>query len=134
MKKCFYCNKEIETPQPMTIEYETLICCSNECSNKTLAFYQFVKRTKLFFGLGLFIAFALLLGSSFLLILTNKQIGVTSFCFGYALIGLTVCVFPFATPQTVQMLGIRKVELLARIIGIIIIATTPILAVAMSIT
>ena len=131
MQKCFYCNKEIETPQSMTIENETFVCCSDKCSKKTLAFSQFVKRTKLFFGLGLFISLALLFGSTFSFILTNKQIGIILLCFGWVLLGLTICVFPFATPQTFQMLGIQKTELLVRIFGIIIIATTPILVIVM---
>jgi len=67
----------------------------------------------------------LMAGSIIPFSLGNKIAGSIMFCLGWAVIGLTMYIFPFVTPQTSQMMGIRKAIWVAKIIGIILIATTP---------
>jgi hypothetical protein len=47
---------------------------------------------------------------------------------GVALIGLDALVFPFATPQTFEIFGIKRAVPLTRAIGVCVIILSPLLA------
>ena len=63
----------------------------------------------------------------FLVMITGVMIGVYSGEFlwlrvGMGLFGVTFLIFPFPTPETIQMLGYRKSRIIARAAGVILIA------------
>ena len=126
MKRCMYCNKTNQTPHPVTIEGMTCVCCSSECAEKTADFARFAKKNTVRFLIGVLVCpLVLMLGSIFPLSLGYSTIGSMLFCAGWAAVGVTMIVFPFATPQTSQLMGIRKSTVLVRVIGIALLIMTP---------
>ena len=123
MKKCFYCNTKSEMPEIITFENESITICGDECSAKTISFIQFAERTKVFFVIGIVVSIVMTFGTIFAVF--SELVGLVLLCAGWSLLGLTICVFPLATPQTFQLLGIKKTVKLTRVIGVLIIATTP---------
>ena len=128
MQKCFYCSNKTDAMKTITVKKETLSCCDDECSARTLAFIGFTERAKVFFITGLVVSTVMILSLTFS-VMFSALTGIILFCGGWALLGLTICIFPFATPQTFQWLGIRKTVILTRLVGILIIVTTPIWAI-----
>ena len=41
---------------------------------------------------------------------------------GFAVMGITVILFPIGTPETTKLLGYKKTKIIARILGVIMIA------------
>lgn len=130
MDKCFYCNKKIEFPLPVEVGKDKKIvnCCNDDCAKKVLAFYHFFEQKKILFYIGITLVMILLFVGPIVIfkmkLLGNILLGLSLF-----LMGLTFLLFPFATPQTFQMLGIKKTIWLVRIIGICIIVLSPLIVV-----
>lgn len=129
MNKCAYCHHEIHEPHPVVAgkEQASLTCCSKTCAEKVLAFYSFFDRTKVFFFLGLAFFMILLFGSVFLLSLKHMWMGSLLMGASFVLLGLLVILFPFATPQTFDLLGIKKTVWVTRLLGLCVMALGPLL-------
>ncbi|AFA50078.1 hypothetical protein [Acetobacterium woodii] len=129
MNKCAYCHNEIHEPHPVVAgkNQDSLVCCSESCVEKVLAFYNFFDRTKIFFFIGLTLFMILLFGSVFLLSLKNMWLGSLLMGSSFGLLGLLVILFPFATPQTFDLLGIQKTISVTRLLGLFVLALGPLL-------
>ena len=123
MSRCYYCHNNIENPFPVQLGTDTMVvsCCSEDCANKATAFFEFFKRIKTLFCIVLGIIFAIFMVSSFIII-AAKFIGSILMGSSLALMGLLFLLFPFATPQTFQIFGIKKTIWITRIISIASIA------------
>jgi hypothetical protein len=123
MALCAYCSNDIETPHPVAVDKGTeLVCCSGECAGKTSEFLAFFRRFKPAFAAGLALSLVVLFAGVFVLSAQVKLIGGLLMGTGFSLMGLTVVLFPFATPQTFSMLNIRKAVRYTRLIGICAVA------------
>lgn len=129
MSKCVYCHKEIENLHPVIAgkDKETLSCCNDDCSKKTQSFYQFFDHTKNIFILFIIVIVVLLFASSIILSTGKSLLGGILMGLDFVLLGLTITIFPFATPQTFSIFGIKKTLFIVRIFGIILIALSPLL-------
>ena len=126
MKRCLYCNAKTETPVVAKFENEKFFCCGEECLNKTLAFLEFAKRNTKYFLIGVIACPAVFMfGSLFPFSAGNNFIGSVLFCIGWSSVGLSLFAFPFATPQTSQLFGLRNAVRIVKILGIAVIALTP---------
>ena len=130
MSKCVYCNKNTDTLHPVVVgkDKETVTCCCDDCDEKTLAFYQFVDRTKPLFIIGIVFSLLAIFAAVFVLTAKNLWLGGILLGSGFALLGLTVIIFPFGTPQTFELFGIRKTLWIVRIMGVIVILLSPLMA------
>jgi len=140
MNKCAYCNERSNNLFPVAVEVdkgqwhglgvgsglgslpprqETVYCDSEECKEKTVAFYRFFKRRKTMFLGGAILALCFMFASVVIRAAWPLPLG-------FVLIGLDCILFPFAKPQMFAMYGIKKTILTTRIIGIFLIALAPI--------
>ncbi|MDP4152778.1 MAG: hypothetical protein Q8865_04950 [Bacillota bacterium] len=113
MEKCLYCGKSIETPHTATAgkKNEPITCCCETCVKKAQRFYRYVDFTLPFFWLGVIASICLIVYTAFT---TPNLMYVWG---GLSLLGLTALLFPFATPETFSMLGIKKAAIITRILG-----------------
>ena len=119
-KRCLWCGKEtgghfrqITLPaKRANTPVESAIVCSEACEQFALETLQSVRKNSYLFLAGIVsgLVLAVLGGLSRAL----RPAGVS-------VIGLTVLLFPFVTPQTVQIFGLRKGMLLGRLLGIILV-------------
>ena len=124
MKKCFYCNRMIDTPNTISIKNEKIDCCDDLYSTKARAFINFAERTKFFFAISVTASILMAFGPLFPI--CSNAIRTILLCIGWGLLGLTICVFPLATPETFQLLGVKKTIRLVRVVGCLLILITPI--------
>ena len=129
MSRCAYCHRDIEIPHTASQpDGEPLPCCSEDCIERLDAFYGFFEHTKILFFAGIVLSILLLLVSAFLLLLRHMLPGSILFGSSLSLLGLIVTIFPFATPQTFAMLGVRRTLLVTRLLGVVIFLSGPLMA------
>jgi hypothetical protein len=130
MRKCAYCNQEIREPVPTVLGDGTVItCCCDGCKDKALAFFRFFEKYKYLFFSGLILALGLIFAGVFIEIFTGSlQLLAVFIACGFAALGLVCLLFPFATPETFSLWGVRKTALIVRIIGAVMILASPLLA------
>ena len=127
-KKCLYCDDLLKNPYSIKIGDLMSDFCNAGCSNRATAFFKYMKRAKIFFYMLIIIAIMLVLSSIVFAMLENTQKTVLLLLFGVFLSGLTMCIFPFATPESIQGLGIRRSKHIVRTFGVIfLLITVPIL-------
>lgn len=130
MDKCAYCHREMHELYPVSVgeDKEPLTCCCDDCSQKAIAFYRYFDRTKVLFYVGIGISLVAQLVAPFFLLGSMKTLGAVGTGASFSLLGLIIVLFPFATPQTFAMLGIRGTLRLTRLIGIVMVLLGPLLA------
>lgn len=112
--RCWWCGKKINNqPRQVQVEmfgkhYETIVC-SGKHEHAVADAYAYVKKVFILFPIGLLLGGLLFLANA----LFHWGNGP-----GLLLIGITLIVCPFATPQTVQMIGLNKSFWLGRIMGL----------------
>lgn len=112
--KCIWCNKSCEPEITVQDKDGTYACCSEECKQKAEKFLLFGKRfSPLFLGLILVCVVTLIVLS-----VTVPRFATLPM----AAMGFVILFLPFCTPQTVQMLGLKKSAVIGRILGVIVIA------------
>lgn len=112
--KCLWCNKPCENDIPIKDDEETYACCSVECKIKAEKFLKYAKKTgPIFLILTIACIVTILIGS-----VSNHKIVYYSM----AAMGVIVLIFPFCTPQTTQVVGLKKSILIGRCLGILVIA------------
>ena len=119
MDKCIYCNRKSESLCDFAVESSNELQkhkgCSEDCISKATSFLRYAsKYTKLFWlliALSITVAF-----------LGNFFDALTAI--GMLLLGVTVIAFPFATPQTVYIFGIKISKLATQVIGLVVIAVS----------
>ncbi len=130
MSKCANCGKE-----DASIEFEAytwhggskknvkFICCSEECKREAEQFITYVNKnvrkfiTLIIIGTLSFIPFIILYS-----IYKNDIFGVFSAVAPLAIIGLAIYKYPFSTPQTNSVLGLKKASRTVKVIGLSLIA------------
>ncbi|MEG1254259.1 DUF2116 family Zn-ribbon domain-containing protein [Clostridium sp.] len=110
-KRCSYCGKLITKDKTY---------CNIECENNYDKFQENAsKRTGLF---GIIMAIMIIMMFiGIILIAVNPQLGKIIILIAAAGTFVTMIVFPFATPETVKLLGVKKSVIIVRIIMLIMI-------------
>lgn len=106
MKKCKYCGKEISS----SFEF-----CCNKCENDYTKNIEKAEGKIKYFIIGIIIGFLVM----FYGVLSNSDFIIGA---GIIVMGIVVVVLPFATPETVALLGYQKSKFVGRILGILLIA------------
>lgn len=106
MNKCKYCGKKMNQnttfcSQNCELEYEKSV---HKDETKTMIFMAGVAAGFFLLLIGIFVQRATFIGAA------------------VALVGVTVTCLPFATPETIDWLGYRPARLMARILGLLVLA------------
>lgn len=116
--KCMYCNKKIpEGIENAVIEkIDGLTCtfCGEKCKEDCENFLSFAKKYEKLFLVLIFVPMILCTFASFIL-------GEWVVCLMMVILGAAITLFPFCTPQTIQLTGVKKSVLIGRILGIVLI-------------
>ncbi len=108
--KCYWCGQKISEDNT----------CSDECRGKLTKYKERVEKNKIKFAillLGYFIIYMVLL----LMEAGSARFPYTSFSWLFGVLGIILVIFPFVTPQTIKLIGVRKSVIFIRIIGICLI-------------
>jgi hypothetical protein len=119
-KRCLWCGKETgENYREITLPAkrsgpsdESAIVCSGACERSALETLRFVRKNGYLFLIGIVSGLVLAVLGGFTRAFRPA---------GVFVIGLTVLLFPFVTPQTVKIFGLRKGMMLGRVIGVILL-------------
>jgi|GEM_PF-2747517 len=121
--KCDYCHKNAieKIPAENNSGLEARYYCSDNCKEEITEYINAVRKNgKLFIGLTL--------GSVLIMLIANGIISALNFDPHYMLIitlialiviGITLIKLPFCTPLTIQLIGIKKSKIVARLLGLI---------------
>lgn len=122
-QRCLWCGKsgkESYKEITMRVKYakppeEKTIVCSDICEHQVTKTTEFIEKGAAFYLIGTILGLTFsLLGAFISPILTGN---------GVILLGITLFIFPFVTPQTVKILGLKNGMICGRIMGIIILIT-----------
>ncbi len=119
-KRCLWCGKETGgSPREISLpakqpgrQGESAIVCSGACGQSTLEALQFVRKNGYLFLAGVVSGLVLTVLGGFSRALRPA---------GVLVLGLTVLLFPFVTPQTVKAVGLRKGMMLGRLLGVVLL-------------
>jgi hypothetical protein len=119
-KRCLWCGKETgESPREIILPAkqsssrgESAIVCSDACEQSAMETLQSVRKNGYLFLIGIVSGLVLAVLGGF-----NRALRPA----GVLVLGLTVLLFPFVTPQTVQIFGLRKGMMLGRLLGVILL-------------
>lgn len=127
--RCLWCGKTCDENYReivMAIKFakppqEKAIVCSEECGKKVLDTCKFVERTASLFLVG--VVFGSILTVYGLFTPSEKSALPISILgiIGMTILGITFIVFPFVTPQTTKIFGLKRGMLLGRIGGFILL-------------
>ena len=107
MKKCKYCGKELNS----NFEF-----CSNECENSYRKIIEKDRQKIKYFMIGIILGFLVM----FYGIISNNNVFIIGI--GIIVMGITVVLLPFTTPETIALFGNKKARFIGRILGMILIA------------
>ncbi len=105
--KCSYCKKPVADQNLIVNAHsyglsDKTKVCSEECKVQFQAFLDYTNKYKFLFLGGILIS--------------------SIICFfhisGVLLLGIIIAIFPFVTPHTIEILGVKKSKVLGRVIGI----------------
>ena len=121
--KCDYCHKVAieKIPTENNIGLEGRYYCSDNCKEEITDYINAAKKNgKLFIGLTL--------GSVLIMVIANGMVIALNLdphymsiitLFALMVIGITFIKLPFCTPLTIQLIGIKKSKIVARVLGLI---------------
>ncbi|WP_041703340.1 hypothetical protein [Lachnoclostridium phytofermentans] len=110
-RKCKYCNKVLDYMEED--EY-----CSLECKSKSERFLNYYKKWKVIF-------YSMILVFIVLLLIPAIKKGNGYFAaYGLGGVGITLFIFPFSTPQGIEMYGIRKAKFIVKVLALVSILLT----------
>ena len=104
--RCYWCGQKISKNNT----------CSERCGEKLTKYKERVEKNKIKFALfllGYFIIYMVLL----LVEAGSGGFPYISFSWLFGVLGIILFIFPFVTPQTIRIIGVRKSVILIRIIG-----------------
>jgi len=110
-KRCSYCGKLITKDKTY---------CNIECENNYDKFQKNASKRTGLFGITMAIMMIMMF-IGIILTAVNPQLAVIIMLIGGGGVFVTLIVFPFATPETVKLLGVKKSALIVRIIALIMI-------------
>lgn len=111
-RKCSYCGKRTSFYDDIS----NIAYCSSSCRELYQLSLDKIKKNLVWFTIGIVISILLLLFGAFFKtsIKSNYIIGS-----GIAVLGITLIVFPYCTPEAYRMYGIQKTTLIGRTLGIL---------------
>lgn len=116
--KCMYCNKKIpgEMENGIIEKIDGMTCtfCSETCKEGCEKFLSFAKKYEKLF-------LALVIIPMIICTFASLILGEWVVCLMIVILGATLTLFPFCTPQTIQLTGVKKSVLIGRILGIALI-------------
>ena len=120
-KICSYCGKKLEGKSCYGSGdgKEEELYCSSECRDKHRTALESVRKNMKWFAAGIIVSVLLVLSSAFLGAREKQSGKLTAGC-GMLLLGLTVVLFPYCTPETYAMFGYVKTNRLGRVIGVLV--------------
>lgn len=117
MEKCCYCNKKLpekeELPQILVEDNRVRLCCDENCAQQAQVFLQYYERYKgLFAVLTVFCIGFMIYGS----------VGNLRLCqYAFLAMGAVIVVFPFCTPTSIDLWGLKRSKVIGRILGVLVI-------------
>ncbi len=121
--KCVWCNKKAPNLKEIRISVvgrfgvgkhdTTMNVCSNYCEKKLRGFVEYANKYALLFICSIFGALLVMIASSVLRIPMVIPIAV-------CMLGILVIIFPFATPETVGIIGVKKSITIIRVLGFMV--------------
>ena len=106
MKKCRYCGKELDS----NLEF-----CSSECENSYRKIIEKDRHKIKYFISDIILGFL----AMFYGVVSSRNCMIGS---GIIVMGVTVVLLPFTTPETTALFGNKKARYIGRILGMILIA------------
>jgi hypothetical protein len=110
-KYCIWCGKQLSAASPGNTGQEE--ACAAPCQQAFENFKRYFERWKWLFALGTL--------SGVVVIVVGSSYSARWPALGVLLLGITIFLFPFLTPQTVARLGTRRAILWGRIIGTVFV-------------
>lgn len=125
--RCLWCgksDKQTYKEMLMTIKQakppqEKAIVCSEECEKAVLITCKFIEKSITLFWIGTILGTILGVSGILAPIMGKKILPVSTM--GVLLLGITFIIFPFVTPQTIRIFGLRMGMILGRISGMILL-------------
>jgi hypothetical protein len=96
---------------------EQAIVCSDECGKKVSDVCKFIEKSIFFYVIGIIMGGFMSIAAIFSPITGKNLMPIT--IVGLFILAITIIITPFVTPQTIQLLGLKKGMLSGRICGII---------------
>lgn len=123
--RCLWCgeaNKENYKDIVMSIKFakspqEKAIVCSEECEKKVADTCKFIEKGIFFYVIGVVLGAFMSIASIFNPIIGKDLMPIT--IIGIFVLGITIVITPFVTPQTTKLLGLKRGMFSGRICGII---------------
>ncbi len=114
--RCWWCGKPVTgEPRALNLEFggEQFECivCPDRCGESARAASHYVERFVPLFIVGILVSLLLTFVPNFSVMMC-----------GFLLLGITILICPFCTPQTTRALGMKNSFVLGRIIGCILVA------------
>ena len=118
---CSYCGKPLEGAGCPGIKEKEACYCSPECRKKHEAALVKIRKNLKWFAAGIAASVLLVLHSAFAGAAAGGEETPLSGGIGMSLLGLTLLLFPYCTPETYAMFGYVRTTRLGRGMGILII-------------
>ena len=109
MKKCKYCGKKLN---------DNFEFCNSKCENCYEKMMDKDSHKIKYFTLGIILGFLVM----FYGIISNNNVFIIGI--GIIVMGIVAVVLPFATSETVALLGYQKSKIVGRILGILLVVVS----------
>ena len=123
MGKCLWCNHKADGLPYVAIGETNVPYCNDGCLAKSLKYFRFWERSKSLVIFWIVVSSLVMLGT-IPAAFVSELATVIILCVGWAMASLTLCFFPFATPQTIQLAGIRNSIVITRLVGVLMVLAT----------
>ena len=118
---CGYCGKPLEGAGCPGIKEKETCYCSPECRKKHEAALVKIRKNLKWFAAGIAASVLLVLHSAFAGAAVGREETPLSGGIGMSLLGITLLLFPYCTPETYAMFGYVRTTRLGRGMGILVI-------------
>ena len=118
---CGYCGKPLEGAGYPGIKEKETCYCSPECRKKHEAALVKIRKNLKWFAAGIAASILLVLHSAFAGAAAGGEETPLSGGIGMSLLGITLLLFPYCTPETYAMFGYVRTTRLGRGMGILVI-------------
>jgi len=120
--KCDWCHRPFGDLEVKEVTFkssvEEIAICSQECEDQLVAFYRYAESRVWHFLAGLLLLSAI--GGAVAIWRENIDNGALGYLIMGVGMGAVIFKYPFVTPQTVQVLGVKKGIVLVRVIGVML--------------
>lgn len=110
-KRCLYCGKLVT---------EDKTYCNVQCKDKYDKFEKTASKRTVLFGVTIAIMIVMMFVGMTLSVV-NPNIGTPIIILAAAGLFITLAIFPFATPQTVELIGLKKSVIIVRFLALVML-------------